>query len=63
MDTQPHRIVGRVDTPAAQAKCIACCQPFKFGTNVFTKDGLAETRISGLCESCFDACTQENDDE
>lgn len=43
--------------------CIECQQPFKFGVNVFTKEGLAETRITGMCEKCFDALFEEDDDE
>ena len=33
--------------------CICCCQPFS-SENVFTREGKAETQISGICEACFD---------
>lgn len=69
MNTEPHRIVGRVDTPIAQAKCLHCQQPFKGGNkgdpgvNVYSNDGLREVRISGVCEACFDGMFEEVDDE
>lgn len=39
---------------AKEGCCIQCKQPFKQGVNVYTKDGWNETRLSGLCEKCFD---------
>lgn len=42
--------------------CIQCKQPFKQDVNVFSKDGWNETRLSGLCESCFDASFQDLED-
>lgn len=49
-------IVGRSLVAKEDARCIDCQQPFKFGAggNVFTREGMAETRISGMCEVCFD---------
>ncbi len=58
-------IVDRSVVDRAEAKCIECQQPFKFGPdgNVFTKDGAAEVRISGMCEKCFDGLFNGMDDE
>ena len=33
--------------------CISCKQPFS-DVNVFTDAGWRETKISGMCEACFD---------
>lgn len=40
--------------------CVECKQPFVWKVNVFTMDGAAETKISGLCEKCFDAMFEEH---
>jgi hypothetical protein len=56
-------IVGRSVVPRDEAKCIQCRDPFKFGVNVFTREGAAEVRISGMCERCFDALFDEDDDQ
>lgn len=37
-----------------QNKCISCSQEFVQDVNVHTDLGWKETRISGLCENCFD---------
>jgi hypothetical protein len=55
-------LVGRQYVPADEAKCIQCRQPFKYGVNVFTKEGHAETKISGMCEKCFDKLFKDEDD-
>ena len=34
--------------------CVSCKQPFVLGKNVHTQSGLKETKISGLCEDCWD---------
>lgn len=39
--------------------CIECGEPFS-SKNVFTPEGWAETRISGMCESCFDNLFKED---
>lgn len=36
--------------------CIACKNPFT-DENVYSSAGWRETRISGMCEKCFDDCT------
>jgi hypothetical protein len=56
-------LVGRTVVDRAEAKCIDCAQPFKYGVNVFTRDGLREVGISGMCEKCFDALFDDEDDE
>lgn len=67
MNLEPHRIVGRADTPVSEAKCIDCKEPFKPGkrgdpgVNVYTNDGMREVRITGMCEKCFDALFDEED--
>lgn len=38
-------------------QCISCKETIEYGRNVFTKDGLVECNISGLCEVCFDDVT------
>lgn len=50
------RIVGRTDTymTEKQSTCMHCKQPFKYGVNVFTREGMKEIAISGMCEYCFD---------
>jgi hypothetical protein len=70
MSLQP-RIIGRVDSPPAAPVCCDCGQPFKGGkkgdpgVNVYSKDGMREIAITGMCEVCFDALMDddEGDDE
>jgi len=50
-----QRLVGRQWVDKDDARCIDCKQPFKFGVNIFTKEGHAEVKISGTCEKCFDS--------
>jgi len=60
----PDRVmVGRVVVDRAEAKCIHCGDPFKFGLNVFTREGQKEIAISGMCERCFDVICAEPEDE
>ena len=42
-----------------QGRCVKCREPFVRGKNVFTDAGERETRLSGLCEACFDAMFAE----
>jgi hypothetical protein len=46
----------------AAGVCVGCSQPFT-ASNVHTAAGWSETKISQLCEDCFDAVTAESDDE
>lgn len=62
MIEEPTVLVARQYVPKSKAVCIDCAKPFKFGENLFTKEGLAEIRISGLCEKCFDAIFEEMDE-
>jgi hypothetical protein len=64
------RIVGRSETdPSVTPTCIHCRQPFKGGkkgdpgVNVYSRDGMREIAISGMCETCFDEVTAEPDEE
>lgn len=64
-----ERIVGRAETPPdVTPVCIACGKPFKPGTkgepgvNVYSKDGMREIAISGMCEVCFDEATLPEDE-
>ena len=41
--------------------CIQCQQPFT-EENVKTLLGWKETRLSGMCEKCFDALFEEEDE-
>lgn len=61
MDGVEYRIVGRQQVLKSEAKCIDCKQPFKFGVNVFTREGQAEIAISGTCEKCFDSYFTEEE--
>lgn len=58
------RIVGRSDTAVSgkSSTCLHCGQPFKYGINVFTREGMKEISISGICESCFDGLFDDNGD-
>jgi len=57
-----QRLVGRQWVDKDDARCIDCKQPFKFGVNIFTKEGAAEVRISGICEKCFDSYFEDDDE-
>jgi len=51
-----------LDTKVPANVCIKCKQEFKQGVNVFTPEGRRETRISRLCEKCFDALMDDDED-
>lgn len=64
------RIVGRSEVPAETTPvCIHCHQPFKGGkkgdpgVNVYSRDGMREIAISGVCETCFDEVTAEPEED
>lgn len=40
------------------SSCNECFQPFS-EANVHTQDGWKETRLSGMCEDCFDGLFEE----
>ena len=63
MNAIEYVIVGRQQVPKSEAACIDCKKPFKFGVNIFTKEGHKEVTISGLCETCFDSIFLDLDDE
>jgi len=42
--------------------CIQCREGFS-PSNVYSEAGWRETKISGLCERCFDEICKEPDDE
>jgi hypothetical protein len=42
--------------------CVCCKEEFS-KENVFTKEGAAETQISGMCEKCFDAIFEEEEED
>lgn len=46
----------------AEKVCLYCGKPFS-SENVFTKEGWAEIKISGVCEKCFDDVTDERNFE
>lgn len=62
-------IVGRVIVGRHEARCCTCGQPFKFGrlgdpgVNVYSRDGMLEVGISGMCETCFDGLYGDDDEE
>jgi len=41
--------------------CVQCKHPFEMGKNVHTPSGMKETKISGLCENCWDALFAEDE--
>ena len=41
--------------------CIKCAKPFT-DDNVFTNAGWRETRLSQMCEVCFDGLFEDEDD-
>ena len=45
--------VARQQVKASEARCIHCGEAFS-NKNVFTREGMAEIAISGMCEVCFD---------
>lgn len=64
------RIVGRSETdPNTTPTCINCHQPFKGGrkgdpgVNVYSRDGMREVAISGMCETCFDFLFEDMEDD
>lgn len=57
-----YTTVGRREVLSTEARCIRCGEPFS-NKNVFTREGLAEIAISGMCEVCFDGLFDEDDDE
>ena len=57
------RIVGRSDTGEKPSTCLHCGHPFKYGFNVFTREGMKEISITGMCESCFDGLFQDDEEE
>ena len=57
------RIVGRSDTGGEPSTCLHCKQPFNYGVNVFTREGMKEISISGMCESCFDGLFDDDEEE
>lgn len=54
------KAVGKTDTPAGH--CYVCKDPFS-DQNVHTAAGWAETRISGMCENCWDETFAESDED
>lgn len=43
--------------------CIECKKPFEDGVNVHTEAGWRETKLSRMCESCFDDMEIISEDE
>lgn len=42
--------------------CVSCNKVPEQGANMQSEAGWREFTISGLCESCFDACMSDDDD-
>lgn len=53
--------VARQQVKQSEARCLHCGQPFS-KENVFTREGMAEIAISGICEKCFDGLFDEGGD-
>jgi hypothetical protein len=47
------------DDAGNTARCVECGQPFT-SANVYTPEGWKETKISGMCEKCFDRAFGED---
>lgn len=43
-------------------RCISCGEPFS-PKNVHTKEGWRETQISSICEDCYDALFEDEEDD
>lgn len=43
-------------------QCVFCKQPFS-DVNVYSELGWKETQISGMCETCFDECCKECEED
>ncbi len=43
--------------------CVSCNKVPMQNVNMQTEAGWQEFRISGLCESCFDACMADDEDD
>ena len=54
-------IVARQQVKRSEARCLHCGQPFS-KENVFTREGMTEIAISGICEKCFDGLFEEGGD-
>lgn len=60
-----------MDNAKLSGTCVACRQPFYYKPaekaeahgHVYSEMGLKETRISGLCEYCFDEIADDRDDK
>jgi len=48
--------------PTEPGCCVKCKQPFS-KENVYTEAGWKETKLSKLCEKCWDATFKDVDDE
>ncbi len=59
----PRGELERLGTLVIPGSCLNCGKPFSIGGNVYSEAGLCETRISSLCELCFDEITAEPDDD
>jgi ribosomal protein L37AE/L43A len=50
---------ARDDAGQQPGRCVECGQPFS-ASNVYTPEGWKETKISGMCEKCFDKAFGED---
>ena len=55
-------IFDEVDKSRQTGLCVDCDQPFSL-KNVHTDAGWKETRISGMCEDCFDGLFTDVEEE
>ena len=56
-----YTTVARKQVKSSEARCICCKEPFS-RDNVFTREGMAEIAISGMCEKCFDGLFDEEEE-
>ena len=56
-----YTTVASKQVKSSEARCICCKEPFT-PDNVFTKEGMAEIAISGMCEKCFDGLFDEEEE-
>ncbi len=54
-------IAARQQVKRSEARCLQCAEPFS-KHNGFTREGVSEIAISGICEKCFDGLL-EGDEE
>lgn len=56
-----HTFKRRIRPTDPYTQCVCCNEPFS-EKNVFTHLGAKETQLSGMCEACFDAMFEDDEE-